>query len=144
MCLSHYKLKLPFGSFFSLDERYNMIERFEQYSEIEEQLQHCHQDIDYTLWCKQYGQFFIDLIKTIDKENLNNIIKISHLESDQSQNQIINNVLEKSLLTIMKNNVGITVRHDEKGYIVVKINDELKMLENTQNIPDNQIIKVEQ
>jgi len=120
-----------------------MTERNTTVDAIEEELKHCYKPEEHREWNQTYAQWLIDLIKALENVNLENLSKIYEFEIHQKSDELTKASYAKSLDILLKNNDGISVSLADKKYVVVKHNDSIKILENTFNAPDNQIIKFE-
>jgi hypothetical protein len=113
------------------------------YEGIEEELRLCVKDEDFRVFAQTYGPILLNICRGLEQENLSNLSKLYEQEIKDRKNEIIRSSMVKSILVLLEDNTGISVSYDNKKYFVVKQKENVKIVENTIDAPDNQILKFE-
>ena len=113
------------------------------YDGMEDDLRQCVKDDDFRVWAQNYGPFLLNIIRELEKENLKNLSNITEAQILQEKSNLIRSTLTKSVSALLENNDGICVSVDEQKYLVLKQDDNIKILESNIDIAENKLVRFE-
>lgn len=113
------------------------------YDGMEDDLRQCVKDDDFRVWAQNYGPLLLNIIRELEKENLKNLSDLTEAQILQEKNSLIRSTLTKSISVLLENNDGICVSVDEQKYLVLKQDDNIKILESNIDIAENKLVRFE-
>lgn len=110
------------------------------YSTIEEYLEECRTDEDYSEWARNYANKIIMTYKEVDKLNFDYYCQLKKAEEEQGKNKI----LLQTIKTLLPNKMGIKIKVDDLPIVIINRDGEIEAIEDKEEykLEFNKLFKV--